>query len=231
MDHDRLKEEPEAEDNNILIRHQKKLILPRGLIHLLVEPIRHQADLIHLLRGAVAVREGQQVEGAVQEVGVGNKMKKYFLPSAFIILIITLTGCYTVAWNPGDNNFPTKDNTLKSGDSLYAQTGYDFYDNSPWWWNIDPTIFDNNENTDIGDQDLISPTITIINYGPSIPFVPPPVGTPIVRPPVHTPTPVKPEDNNKNNSQNVRPRDNINNSSTNTRNDNGSRNTDTGRKR
>ena len=151
-------------------------------------------------------------------------MKEYFLPTAFVLLIITLTGCYTATWNPGDNDFPTKDKYLEAGNSLYAQSGYDFYDNSPWWWEIDPPAFDDTDNS---DQDVA--TIIYVPYIP--PFIPPPPVGIQAQPPVLVPTPAKPADNNKDKAQNVRPRDNTNNSSTNTRNDNGSRNTDTRRKR
>ena len=176
-----------------------------------------------------AVPEEQQVEEVAQEVaGVeeDNKMKKYLLPTAFIVLMITLTGCYTATWNPGDNDFPTKDKSLEAGNSLYAQSGYDFYDNSPWWWEVTPSTFDD---TDNGDQDVATIYVPFIP-----PFIPqplpvPPVGVPI-RQPILVPTPAKPVDNNDK-AQNVRPRDNTNNNSNKARNDNGSRNTDTGRKR
>jgi hypothetical protein len=158
-------------------------------------------------------------------------MKKYFLPTTFVVLVITLTGCYTVTWNPRDNDFPTKDKSLEAGNNSYAESGYDFYDNTPWWWEITPPTF---VGTDNSGQDLESTSSPIIiYYGNPMPFIPPPpVGVPIdpvLTPPVITPTPVKPTENNK--AQDVRPRDNTNNSSTNTRNDSGSRNTDTRRKR
>ena len=228
MERDPLKEEPEAEVNGILIPPQKELILLRGLTHHPERLIVLQQELIHLHHVVGVVPEEQQVEEVTQEaaeVEGDNKMKKYFLPTAFIILMITVTGCYTVAWDPGDNNFPTKDNSLQTSDSLYAQSGYDLYDNSPWWWEITPPSFDDTYDS---DQDVGTVTTIYVPYIP--PFNPPPVGRPIVRPPVHEPTPVNPTDN-KDKSQNVRPRDNTNNNSNKARNDNGSRNTDTGRKR
>jgi hypothetical protein len=157
-------------------------------------------------------------------------MKKIILKSAYLFaFMLGLTGCYTVAWNPGDNNFPTKGNFLQLGDSLYTQNDYTFYDNTPWWWEIDPPTYDNL--ADNNNEDLSPVNITIIDFGPGIPINPPPVGSPvIVRPPIYVPTPMKP-DENKDKSQDIRPRDNSNNNSSKARNDNGSRNNDNGRKR
>ena len=228
MEADPFKEEQGVEVSSTPIHHRHV----KHIRHLL-EHIHLQAGLIHHLQGVEAVPEEQQVEEVAQEVaGVeeDNKMKKYLLPTAFMVLMITLTGCYTATWNPGDNDFPTKDKYLEAGNSLYAQSGYDFYDNSPWWWEIDPPVFNDND-TDNGYQNLESTTITIIDYGPSTPFIPPPlVGIP-VQPPVITPSPAKPVNNSNDKEQNVRPRDNTNNSSNKTRNDNGSRNTDNRRNR
>lgn len=216
MDRDLLRVETEVGANNALIHRQEKLIVLRQ------ELIHH----LHVVEEVVQeVQPTEEVIQAVEDAG-DNKMKKYFLTTAFLfVLTIALTGCYTAIWNPGDNNFPTKDNWLKSGDNLYAQSSFDYYDNSPWWWKIDPPIFDYTDNS-YDDRGSVT---TIIDFVP-IPFNPPPVGRPIVRPPVHVPTPLKPADN-KDKSQDVRPKDNTNNNSSNARNDNGSRNTDTGRKR
>jgi hypothetical protein len=229
MDRDLLREKTEAGGNNALIRRQAGLTLLRELIRHQEKLIVLRQELIHLLHVVEeVVQEVQPAEEVIQaaEDAGDNKMKKYFLTTAFLfVLTITLTGCYTAIWNPGDNNFPTKDNSLKSVNNLYAQSGFDYYDNSPWWWEIDPPIFDYTDNS---YEDGGSVT-TIIDFVP-IPFNPPPVGRPIVRPPVNGPTPLKPADN-KDKSQDVRAKDSTNNNSSNARNDNGSRNTDTGRKR
>ncbi len=81
-----------------------------------------------------------------------KEMKKLFLNSAFIsILTVTLTGCYTVVWDPSQNGFPTKDNT--NYDSGYYPVidygGYSGFYDSPWWFYISqPGTSTTNNNAD-----------------------------------------------------------------------------------
>ena len=156
-------------------------------------------------------------------------MKKYFLTAAFsFVLMIALTGCYTVAWNPGENNFPTKDNSQQLNDSSYMQSDYNLYDNTPWWWEIDPQIFE--DVTDNSYENFGSGTI-IIDNGPVIPIIIPsfPAEQTNVRSPENRSLQLMQPDKDK--SQDTRSGDNTNNNTTKTRNDNGSRNTDNRRNR
>lgn len=66
-------------------------------------------------------------------------MKKYFLNSAFIIILtITLTGCYTVIWDPSQNSFPARDNA-SGQDGYYSLPfygGYSIFYDQPWWYDV-----------------------------------------------------------------------------------------------
>ena len=214
-----------AENNIVPIHHQAELISHQ-------EKLTRLRELIHHQYAAEIVPGVQPAEGIIPvetEDAGDNKMKKYFLTISFIsVLMITLTGCYTVAWDPGESNFPTRDNSFQSSNNLNTQSGYNYYDNSPWWWKIDPRIFE--DATDYADEDFGSGTI-IIDNGAVIPIIIPsvPAAQIIVRSPGNRSLPlVRP---NKDKSQDTRSRDNSTNNTNKTRNDNGSRNTDTGRKR
>ena len=225
MRHDQFKKITGTENNIVPIHHQVELISRQ-------EKLIHLRKLIHRPLVAEITREEQRAEEIipteVEDAG-GSKMKKYFLTTTFLtLLMITLTGCYTVAWDPGESNFPTKDNSFQLTDSPYTQSGYNYYDNSPWWWEIDPQIFE--DDTDYADEDFGSGTI-IIDNGPVIPILIPsvPATQIIVRSPENRSIPLI--QSNKDKSQDTRSRDNTTSNANKTRNDNGSRNTDTGRKR
>ena len=69
-------------------------------------------------------------------------MKKYVLNMAAILMLtFTLTGCYTVIWDPSHPQLPNRDNTANTdeysgyyADSYYG--GYAYFYDSPWWYDI-----------------------------------------------------------------------------------------------
>jgi len=165
-------------------------------------------------------------------------MKKYFLTTALSVLTFTLTGCYTIMWNPSENNFPTEENSNYEN-GFYAIEYYgdysDFY-GSPWWYNITPPgyIYNNdqiiNDGTVIrnlggrGERTRVDWNILTTNPATKNSST---QTRDLSRSNVNTST-------NSNTSSNTSTRSESNRSSqssTNSRNDNGSRNTDNGRGR
>ena len=234
MDRGQLKGEPGVAAENILIHRQ-------------VEHTHHQAGHIRLqpgvtlhLLGAEAVPEERQAEEAAQvaaEAEEGNKMKKCFLTTAFLTLLgMGLTGCYTVIWNPSENNFPTKEDT-NNENGYYSNEYYgpyaDFY-GSPWWYNVTPPGYIDKSNP----VDKESGTIIRDAGGRGqqtrglwniITAEPPARTSPRTTDVTKSSTNVNSNTGSTTSTRIESSRSSQ--SSTNTRNDNGSRNTDTGRKR
>jgi len=106
------------------------------------------------------------------------------LKSLFLILItsIVFTGCYTVAWQPGEA-LPTKDNLEQIQTSFYNVNDFgvfsDYY-NSAWWVNPDYDFLRNNltakndldDNNEVSDGILSGVDIGIIILNP-LPIAPP----------------------------------------------------------
>lgn len=66
-------------------------------------------------------------------------MKKYFFNIAAILLLtFSLTGCYTVIWDPSQPQLPRSSNNEETGgyysDPYYG--GYAYYYDSAWWFDI-----------------------------------------------------------------------------------------------
>jgi len=55
---------------------------------------------------------------------------------AFLTILFTLQGCYTVIWTP-DVAFPSKEKSEES-DSYYEDVYYSPYYDTPWWYTVPP---------------------------------------------------------------------------------------------
>ncbi len=81
-----------------------------------------------------------------------NKMKKYLLNIAAIFLLtFSITGCYTVIWDPSQPQLPDNQNSdINTG--FYSDPyfgGYAYYYDSPWWFDLSlPTTNGNDVNRD-----------------------------------------------------------------------------------
>lgn len=107
----------------------------------------------------VEITEAEEVVHPQEKEEGDNKMKKYFLNAAFIIVLtITLTGCYTVIWDPSENRFPTKDNS-NYDEGYYASPYYGdysgFYD-YPWWFYITQPMTGVNDNQNLDPNGTVT---------------------------------------------------------------------------
>jgi hypothetical protein len=231
-----LKEVIEAADLKVTILRQVKLTNRQEpiLLHELIlrpEPILHREAIRHRLREATQAEVIIQVVEVDQEEG-DNKMKKNLLAELFIpLLAVTFAGCYTVIWNPSDNTFPGKDNSIEQNE-FYPEAyygNYSYFYESPWWYDITVpgyTISNipDNGNTlirDLGGRgDRTRDILDIITVDPSGRNANDQSNN-LMR------SSSKPGTNTNTNSRSEANRSSQN--SNNTRNDNGSRNTDNGR--
>lgn len=73
-----------------------------------------------------------------------------------MILIISVTGCYTVIWDPSQPQLPRAENNNEDtgfyADPYYGQYAY-FYD-SPWWYDISFNSSEKNNTTRDGNSDI-----------------------------------------------------------------------------
>jgi len=81
-----------------------------------------------------------------------NSMKKYLLNIAAIFLLtFSITGCYTVIWDPSQPQMPNNE-TSDNSTGFYSDPyfgGYAYYYDSPWWFDISlPTTNGSDVNRD-----------------------------------------------------------------------------------
>jgi len=85
-------------------------------------------------------------------------MKKIIYAFITIILLLSISGCYTVAWQPGEE-LPVKDEVTLNNSSYYNVNDFgvfSYYYNSTWWLNEDYDFLLNNFNTVIEINSIIS---------------------------------------------------------------------------
>ncbi len=65
--------------------------------------------------------------------------------SLYFLMMLSLTGCYTVVWTP-DAQLPSRESD-SSGDGGYYNDYYygDYYNyyDAPWWYNVNPPAYNN----------------------------------------------------------------------------------------
>lgn len=151
-------------------------------------------------------------------------MKKIIYVFVSIILLFSISGCYTVAWKPGEE-LPVKEEVSLNNSGYYNVDDFgvfSYYYNSAWWLNEDYDFLLDNFIT-VTDLDIneiiIHPFEPIV--GPGCPTVPPSIPIPIVSP-IGKPNTIPLINNQKK-------RDNSSNKKI--RNNNGSRNNSKGRGR
>lgn len=141
-----------------------------------------------------------------------------------------LGGCYTVIWNPAENDFPTRENS-QIVESYYPDAEYAYFYDYPWWFDITPPRYTYEEN-DSDNSGIGTALIRIFNSGRGDQVRQPWIFTP--DPPTQSTTKTRNVGKtNSNNSSTTKTRsgNSTNNNSSKTRSDNGSRKTDNGRHR
>lgn len=150
-----------------------------------------------------------------------------------LISSLTLFGCYTVAWQPGEA-LPTKDNIEQNQSSFYNVKDYGVFSDyyySAWWTNPDYNFLRDNltaaNNTDGDNGNFILDIISIGTH-----FLPPLAQPLPIIPIIASPTIVKPNPTKSRNTTSLSKSPPTRKSSSNKnklRNNNGSRNSRRGR--
>jgi len=152
-------------------------------------------------------------------------MKKIIMSLLSLVLLFSISGCYTVAWQPGEE-LPVKEEVSLNKSSYYNVNDFgvfSYYYNSTWWLNEDYDFLLDNL-TEVSDLVIITEDINLKLFEPigGCPVVPPHLIKPIVSPlgkPINNSLTQKTKNRNEN-SNNLK-----------IRNNNGSRNNSKGKGR
>lgn len=74
-------------------------------------------------------------------------MKKLIINLFALTIAVYVTGCYTIIWDPVAEKFPTQQNSYDVYDGYYPENNfgdYSIYYDRPWWFDITPPAFVNN---------------------------------------------------------------------------------------
>lgn len=103
-------------------------------------------------------------------------MLKKIIPAFFVIFFsFFISGCYTVAWHPGEE-LPTNDNTAQNRTNIYNVNDFGVfssYYNSAWWLNTENDFLIDNFNTIIEIGNYITDDDDYFYDTPIIDVIPP----------------------------------------------------------